>query len=280
MKDLQSRALWQSFRLGFDALVEKELASSTRNTRDRWLRAYVDYRDKSHKHGQWQLGGNLDEGLRERFDLLATKAGAALGSAPSAEPRDLWLHYVFLDRLEQGSNLLFAAQKDDGGIVVRVCEASAIYCARLEKRAVEAAVENPIIEKPHLQLRNPTSQRRREGRPAIRCSEFTEFAGQLWRNAKHEDAVTRGRVSVTELHRIAASLDEKGYSPPAEYLEKRCASEVRAFNSHNSNSKNGPIKTWVQLVTFADKDHLRGMRKLLSRSAEKAKSTTRMLSEN
>jgi hypothetical protein len=65
-------------------------------------------------------------------------------------------------------------------------------------------------------------------------------------------------------------LDEQKYVPPAKYLEGDCAREVRAFNSKHSNSKVGAIQTWSQLVTIGDKDHLRGMRRLLSRCAQKA----------
>ena len=105
-----------------------------------------------------------------------------------------------------------------------------------------------------------------------------ELAGTLWVDARDESG--QGRVTIEQLGTLASNLDEKGYVPPAEYLEKSFASMLRAFNSRNSNSRIGPIKTWVQLVTFGDKDHLRGMRKLLSRCAEKIKSSTPTLSEN
>lgn len=58
-----------------------------------------------------------------------------LESTLRGEACDVWLHHVFSDLLEHKSKLLFAAGKD-GGIVVRVCEASQVYCARLEKLAL------------------------------------------------------------------------------------------------------------------------------------------------
>jgi hypothetical protein len=57
--------------------------------------------------------------------------------------------------------------------------------------------------------------------------------------------------------------------PPSKYLEGKYAMDLKAFNSRNSNSKLGPIKTWSELISCGDKDHLRGMRRLLSRCAEK-----------
>jgi hypothetical protein len=105
------------------------------------------------------------------------------------------------------------------------------------------------------------------GRTLARSPDFVDLAGELWLNAKGQS----GNASVTAEHlkQIASKLDERQYVPPAEYLEGSCARELKAFNSKNSNSKIGPIQTWSGLVTFGDKDHLRGMRRLLSRCAQK-----------
>ena len=91
-------------------------------------------------------------------------------------------------------------------------------------------------------------------------------AGKLWRNAQQKGAHT---VRAEHLQVIAFSLDEKNYIPPAKYLERDCATKVRAFNSKNSNSKTGPILNWCQLIALGDKDYVRGMRRMLSRCAEK-----------
>ena len=56
-----------------------------------------------------------------------------------------------------------------------------------------------------------------------------------------------------------------GHLPPAAYLEGKCAQEIKYSNRRNSNSKIGPVMTWLELVSRGDKDHLRGMRRLLSR---------------
>jgi hypothetical protein len=127
--------MWRNLHETFSALAEEEVRLAPHNTGDRWLRAYVDYKDRTIACGQWHLSEGVNESFHERFEVEATRAGIALRSTASAEAGDVWLHHVFLDLLERKSKLLFVASKD-GGIVVRVCEASALYCARLEKQAL------------------------------------------------------------------------------------------------------------------------------------------------
>src|SRR5262249_5647980 len=125
-------------------------------------------------------------------------------------------------------------------------------------------------------LRSPTISRKpttspqnadmKSGRAYARPTNFVSFAGSLWLDAKRQSS--GAIVSIRQLEKIASSLDAKQYVPPAEYLEGRCARELKAFNSRHSNSKSGSIQTWERLVAFGDKDHLRCMRRLLSRCAE------------
>ena len=75
----------------------------------------------------------MDEGFRARFEVLATRAGRP-GEVSLLE---VWLRALFENLLEHNSRALFAANKEGGGIITRQCEASATYCARLEKAAFE-----------------------------------------------------------------------------------------------------------------------------------------------
>lgn len=104
----------------------------------------------------------------------------------------------------------------------------------------------------------------RKGRPAKRPQDFAARAGDLWRTAMQ---ATGTKVSAEHLRQIASELDSSHFLPPADYLEQSVATLVRRFNTANSNSKRGPIKTWSKLIEYGDKDHLRGMRRLLSRCA-------------
>lgn len=108
--------------------------------------------------------------------------------------------------------------------------------------------------------------RRKPGRKPRIPEEFVVFAGTLWRKA-----ISRAYENVPDdqLRKIAVVLDKAGHVPPADYLEGKCAEEIRYFNSRNSNSKIGPIQTWFELVSRRDKDHLRGMRRLLSRCSKR-----------
>jgi hypothetical protein len=111
-------------------------------------------------------------------------------------------------------------------------------------------------------IRSQKRRRNNSGRPRVRTEEFTTFAGQLWIAARNKCGA---RISNEDLARIACGLDDKGYVPPSDYLEPMHARELKAFNSKHSNSREGPILRWQQLVRIGDKDHLRGMRRLLSR---------------
>jgi hypothetical protein len=110
-------------------------------------------------------------------------------------------------------------------------------------------------------------ERRRPGRKPKLPESFVLLAGRLWRRAI---SANKTRVSDTQLRQIAADLDAAGYPPPSQYLEHKCAQQLRIFNSRNSNSKTGPILTWSALVSHGDKDFVRGMRHLLSRCSQRS----------
>jgi hypothetical protein len=108
--------------------------------------------------------------------------------------------------------------------------------------------------------------RKKRGRSPKLLQPFVTCAGTLWRQA-----ISNGetKVSDDQLRQIASALDEARYLPPSAHLEGRFAEELKAFNSRNSTSKTGPVKTWSELISLGDKDHVRGMRRLLSRCATK-----------
>jgi hypothetical protein len=131
----QSPDIWRGLHERFRELSEKELTIAPRNVGDRWLHAYVDYKNGATACGHWHLSEGVNESSRERFEVEGTRAGIALASEMTGEPLTIWLHHVFSDLLVHKSALLFAGS-EEGGIILRVSEASAIYCARLEKQAL------------------------------------------------------------------------------------------------------------------------------------------------
>lgn len=131
---------WRALHQSFKGLSDEESAFLSRYPADRMLRAQGDYETKD--CGQWTLSKGISEGLRGRFELEATRAGLGLMPMSGEETMTVWLHGVFQSLLANKSKLLFGASKG-GGIIVRVCEASALYCARLEKQALlEARVRS------------------------------------------------------------------------------------------------------------------------------------------
>jgi len=136
--------VWRGLHDRFRALSEEELTLAPQNVGDRWLRAYVDYRDPTKTFGEWSLSSSIHENFREHFEVEATRAGIALEPNVDCEPLEFWLHHVFSDLQHHESKLLLAAS-DRGGIIVRVCEASALYCVRLEKQALIDRRKGPAI---------------------------------------------------------------------------------------------------------------------------------------
>ncbi|HYM76977.1 MAG TPA: hypothetical protein VE377_13445 [Candidatus Dormibacteraeota bacterium] len=111
-----------------------------------------------------------------------------------------------------------------------------------------------------------TPHTKKPGRSPRLSQDFVVRSGTLWREAIFDSP---NKVSLDQLRQIASELDAAGHSPPSSYLEGKYARDLKEFNSRNSNSKIGPLKTWSQLVSHGDKDHLQGMRRLLCRCAEK-----------
>ncbi len=107
---------------------------------------------------------------------------------------------------------------------------------------------------------------KKPGRPPRLGRSFVEYAGALRQEAISD---SHRNVPIDKLRQIASALDAGNYLPPSEYLEGKYARELKEFNSRNSNSTIGPIKTWSKLVSLGDNDILYGMRRLLSRCAQK-----------
>jgi hypothetical protein len=100
-------------------------------------------------------------------------------------------------------------------------------------------------------------------RTDVQKEAFRAVAGKAWRSKQRKG----DRVSAEDLLDIARQLDAAGLAPPKDYLEKKASKDLREYNRQNAPSKHGAITTWERLVQNQDKDQLRAMRKLLSRSA-------------
>jgi hypothetical protein len=92
---------------------------------------------KTPECGVWMLSDGVSENFLERFQALAARGGVALRVPLDSDPTDRWLHWLFDYLLGNKSKQLFAAERGKGGIILRVCEASATFCSRLERKALE-----------------------------------------------------------------------------------------------------------------------------------------------
>ncbi len=103
-----------------------------------WFHGDVTY-GESGEFGSWSFASSTTESLQARFELLATEAGIALSSPPGTLPHVYWLHRLFVD-LRANKSPHIRIYTDDGGIIDRLFEASATYCARLNRQSLENAV--------------------------------------------------------------------------------------------------------------------------------------------
>lgn len=92
---------------------------------------------KTPECGVWMLSNGVNENFLERFQAVAARAGVALRVPKDTDPTDRWLHWLFDYLLGNKSKQLFAAERGKGGMILRVCEASATFCSRLERKTLE-----------------------------------------------------------------------------------------------------------------------------------------------
>lgn len=130
--------LWKRFHNDFKALMEEEdRIVRQRELRDRF---HVDViYEESEEFGSWSFSSSATESLQARFELLAAEAGIALGSPSGTSPHVYWLHRLFVD-LRANNSQHIRIYNEGGGIIERLFEASATYCARLNRQSLENAV--------------------------------------------------------------------------------------------------------------------------------------------
>ena len=217
---------WRGFHHEFMALANEERVLSQRESKNDPLRAQCTYSEHAEiiavhgkpeqgpfcllhtpKSGLWLLYGGPNENLRARFEALATRTGIKLGSPRGIEPLDFWLHRLFLDLRENGSGELLAAS-DEGGMIRRVCAASATFCSRLEKKALETSASSP--------KRTAASDKVTTRQP--------EVAKRRALVKSNPDAVARGMCEIFDRNRVPL---------PPKWQEAGCPSWSKAYKNHS-----------------------------------------------
>lgn len=114
------------------------------------------------QYGLWALSECVNENFRERFHTVTEEAAVALGRPEHTDPVIWWLYKLLLYLREIKSSLLdetggevglFYSKsksiKEEGrcGIIIRVFEASASFCARLQRRPHASTVYDSGTDK-------------------------------------------------------------------------------------------------------------------------------------
>jgi hypothetical protein len=96
-----SATFWRKLKKEFRRLAEGEYTAVPDPADDRRLHAHGDYTGgRRGRIGCWRLSDGPSSDFRTLFDETATRAGAALGPSPAANPIDFWLHRLFHNLLE------------------------------------------------------------------------------------------------------------------------------------------------------------------------------------
>jgi hypothetical protein len=209
---LEAAQLWRELHSEFKVLAAEELRKDPGNKYDRWLRALVSGDEAADRF--CSLDGGVDEGFVARFEALATRAGVLLGKRfGSSKASEVWVRSLFVNLFEHKSRELFAATREKGGVIRRVCEASAIYCSRLEKESIESGT---VIT---------SSKKKRIPRPKPLC-----FHSAVVLLRKHPDL---------SLLRFCQLMDSKAEQHPTshKYLPPE-SWNVRSFHEQYKNRSN------------------------------------------
>jgi len=237
--------LWRDFRAEFQSLADEERREKAAQ-RDRFLHAYCDYKEhpeifhekgrpeqgtfcllKRPEIGLWIVSDGVNENFQARFRTLAARAGLALGSPKGTDPEDFWLHRLFLDLRENNSDQLFAASKE-GGMILRVCEASGTFCSRLERKALETsatAMESDGTSEPAM-MAKPRRRTKSTPRQSLALTE---------RRAKTVSKLLR------ELRTVRPKIHNQGHYA-------RVKREHPAYSIFKLAQEDSDVKQWIENI--------------------------------
>jgi hypothetical protein len=260
--------------------------------------------DKS--QGDWRLAGTTEIRLKNQFIDLATLAGSAIAETKDSDPLKVWLealrehspnfesgpHDYHLEGNPDGAG----EQKILGGVLNRVCEASADYCKRLE-----LLVRSEEMQQRKLNSTNLSGSKRLTSDPPMEATVGSEATRGVTEGAIVDfsdlseaarlriDAAEREADSIlaasykkaseheADAHRMGLDLSGVGYSPgdinldlarteliegrnrAAEYLFAAAAGEYLKqgrLGNEEFNAKLEAIGDWISLKYGTDRSVL------------------------
>jgi len=146
--------LWHDLHSKFVQLANEErqlvqqFVEATGRKDDPYLYAY-----RTPESDRWKFGGGIGEDLRERVRTLAAHAAVALGYQNGMNADGFWLHRLYHYLRDKNSKRLFERHilepSEEAGAIRRVCKASAAFCSRLERQAIESSATIPERDSKH-----------------------------------------------------------------------------------------------------------------------------------
>ena len=127
---------WKQLHNDFHALKEAEDRIVQQREGTDYCYAYVTVLE-SGELGRWIEG--TTESLQVRFESLATDAGIALRPPPGISPLEYLLHRLVLN-LRANKSPFIHMYSATVGVIERLFEATAIFCARLDREWLEKTV--------------------------------------------------------------------------------------------------------------------------------------------
>ena len=134
---------WRKLKEEFNELAKHEYRVVPDPADGRRLRARGEYAsDQGIEIGRWFVNDGFSPDFRAAFDEAAARGGHALKPPRSAEPLDYWLHSLFqfvlvIDKESDDRGHLALGNKEHGGIIRDLCQASAVYCSSLATKALD-----------------------------------------------------------------------------------------------------------------------------------------------
>ena len=203
----------KKFHSEFKALMEEEDRIVQQRGAGNYCFAYVI--DQSGAFDGWVEGSTTDR-LRAQFELLAAEAGVALGAPPGTAAHKFFLHSLLMGLRAAGSSHV-RMYSDTVGVIERLFEASANYCARLARLSIESAADVPQSKAGSLVLENSI-----EGRSARRCMVVLPIlANKRWKRGKWVTEAGVGKNCVYEYLSGKRNLSVENRKAMAEVLGLR-----------------------------------------------------------
>jgi hypothetical protein len=127
---------WQELSNKFETLAKQEPTQAGPRLRATAAPTFTPHGDV----GKWRLVGAISDNIRERFALIGTQAGFALGTPPGgADMLDYWLHRLSQNVCDRATGPQQETHSCTG--IESVCEESSTFCIGLQRQALAAQAD-------------------------------------------------------------------------------------------------------------------------------------------